>query len=418
MTQAANTAERKRSITRWNRRLGLALAVIFPLSYLVAWMHDQWPHGILGSWLAAFDIGIQASATVVLLMHGAFAFHIFGFPAPRFTLRSLNGYFGYLVLLLYLLAQTANGKPSYDYLHISALVLIALHVCIALRLASKRPKNTGPSLQSDFRRLVSPDAELLEKYAQSSPDPAATALAVRRLTAVRGQVDVLFGIDLAVESGQVVALLGNNGAGKTTTLRAIAGLESATTGKVEIAGRDVSPLTPAGRAALGLGLVVGGQAVFAPMTVTENLELFGHRLNAADRRERFNQLHQVFPWLVERGDQVAGTLSGGEQQMLALARAFIDPPKVLLVDEFSLGLAPRIVDEITALIRDIAARGTAVLLVEQSAHVALALASRVLVMGRGRITLDRPVEDVQADPALLEQAYLKSVDSESSEAMA
>ena len=408
MATPPGSPERKRSITRWNRRLGVTLAIVFPLSYLVAWLHDDHSTGLAGSWLAALDIGIQAGTTVALLMHGAYSFYVFGFPAPRLTLRSLNGYAGYLVLLLYLLAQTAVGKASYDWLHLSALALIACHVVVAVHLARQRPPSDQPGLRSDVRALVSPDAELLEEYAAAPEVAGAPALTARRLSVARGQVQVLFGVDLSVAPGEVVALLGNNGAGKTTTLRALAGLDEALSGTVTIAGRDATPLTPAGRAERGLGLVVGGHAVFAPMTVSENLALFAHRVPAAVRQQRLAELTAVFPWVIERGSQLAGTLSGGEQQMLALARAFLDPPRVLLVDEFSLGLAPRIVEEIVALVRAVSERGTAVLLVEQSAHVALGLASRVLVMERGRITLDEPVETIRAEPGLLERAYLQS----------
>lgn len=411
MTPAPGRTERKRAITRWNRRLGLALIVAFPLSYLVSALHDRWTTGALGAWLSAVNVAVQVIATLILLAHAAYSFYVFGFPPPRRNLRTLNGYLAYLVLLIFLLSQTAVGKePMWTALAWTSYALIASHVVVALVLRRRRPPSDGPTLRQDARALMNPDAEALDTIAavraHRPQSPAPPVLEARGLHVRRGRVEVVFGIDLVVQPGEVVALLGANGAGKTTTLRALAGLETAVAGSVRLDGDDVTTLSPAGRSALGMALVVGGAAVFGPMTVQENLEMFGHRLDPGTRHARLEQVAQLFPWLADRAGQTAATLSGGEQQMLAVSQAFIAPPRVLLIDEFTLGLAPKIVAQLMALVREIAAQGTAVLLVEQSAHVATQLASRILVLERGSITLAEESRTVLDQPDLLQSAYL------------
>ncbi len=405
--------DRKRGITRWNRRLGWALLIMFPFSYLAAWMHDKWPDGALGSWLAAVDVGAQVIATVLLLSHAAYSFYVFGFPAPRWTLRTINGYAAYLVLLLYLLSQSAVGKGTiYTVLTIASFIVIGLHVLIAAWLAYQRPPRPEPSLREDARALVSPDAAPLEEiYATIAAGHRPTdkpALVADGLDVVLGKVHVLFDVDLSLQPGEIRALLGNNGAGKTTTLRTLAGLQRAQSGSVHLDGFDVTPLTAAGRAELGLSLVIGGNALFGPLTVEENLRMFAYRSTEPERElnRRIDRVKEMFPWVGERSEQVASTLSGGEQQMLAVSQALLVQPKVLLIDEFSLGLAPRIVGQLMELVRTIAHEGTAVLLVEQSANVALNLADRLSVMERGRIVLDEPADVLRESPDRLASVYL------------
>ncbi|MEI7647278.1 MAG: ABC transporter ATP-binding protein, partial [Actinomycetes bacterium] len=261
--------------------------------------------------------------------------------------------------------------------------------------------------------LMSPDAEILDaiearKEAGDIPQ-AKPALVGTNLDVSLGQVQVLFGVDLEINAGEIAVLMGNNGAGKTTTLRTLSGLQSADLGAVLIDGFDVTGLSPAGRAELGLSLVVGGRAVFGPLTVRENLELFGYRLPQS-REEvdaRIATVVAKFPWIGERANQLASTLSGGEQQMLAVSQALIVRPKVLVIDEFSLGLAPKIVGQLIDLVREIAKQGTAVLLVEQSASVALDLADRIYLMERGRIVFNETGDVARANPERLTQMYLQ-----------
>jgi branched-chain amino acid transport system ATP-binding protein len=407
--------ERKRSITRWNRRLGIALMVVFPLSYLTSWLHDQNTEGALGSWLSALNVLIQVLSTVVLFTHAAYSFYVFGFPSPRLSLRTVNGYAAYLVLLVFMLSQTAVGtEPIATRLAWTSYVLIVVHVVIALILRRSRGTDPDDDLRRDVKALLSPDAEVLgeiaERRAEVEPAEGTPALESRRMSTSLGSVQVLFDVDLRVLPGQVVALLGNNGAGKTTTLRTLAGLERASNGSILLDGDDVTPLTPAGRAELGLGLVIGGRAVFAPLSVQENLEVFSMRLPVDQQAGAVAAALEAFPWLAERAAQRAGTLSGGEQQMLAVAQAFVTRPRILMIDEFSLGLAPKIVEQLADAVRRIADAGSAVLLVEQSAPIALGIADHVLVMERGRIRLSEPTATLVADPALLTRAYLEGSD--------
>jgi branched-chain amino acid transport system ATP-binding protein len=415
---AAARTERKRSITRWNRRLGLALVVVFPLSYLTSWLHDQYTDGALGSWLSALNVLIQVVSTVILFTHAAYSFYVFGFPSPRGNLRTLNGYAAYLVLLVFMLSQTAVGtEPIATRLAWTSYVLIAVHVVVAWILRRSRGTDPDDDLRKDVRALLSPDAEVLDEIAarraEVEPGDGTPALEARRVSTSLGSVQVLFDVDLRVMPGQVVALLGNNGAGKTTTLRTLAGLERATNGSVLLDGDDVTPLTPAGRSELGLGLVIGGRAVFSPLSVQENLEVFSMRLPADRQKDAVAAALDAFPWLAERAEQRAGTLSGGEQQMLAVAQAFVTRPRILMIDEFSLGLAPKIVEQLASAVRRIAESGSAVLLVEQSAPIALGIADHVLVMERGRVTLSEPTATLAADPSMLARAYLEGTDDAS-----
>ena len=209
---------------------------------------------------------------------------------------------------------------------------------------------------------------------------------------------ILDEVDLEVRRGEIVALVGNNGAGKTTLLRTLCGLQQPSRGRVELAGVDVTGSTAAARARLGAVLVVGGQAVFGALTVEENLRLFASRLDleGAVLEEQLATVYAEFPWIAERRSQLAATLSGGQHQMLAVAQGLLGRPEVLVVDEFSLGLAPVIVDQLAAMVRTINERGTAVLLVEQSVQLALDLADRVYVLDRGRMALVAPAAELLA----------------------
>jgi branched-chain amino acid transport system ATP-binding protein len=409
--------ERKRVVTRWNRRLGWALVVVFPASYVVDWWDGNVGDNALGAWLSLFNVGIQVLATLVLLAHAAYSFYVFGFPSPRWNLRSLNGYASYLVLLVYLLSQAAvNIEPQAQILLITAFILIGLHVVMATILARRRPPRDEPDLREDWRAAVNPDAQILDGIAASQA-PSTTrgpVLSAKAVDVTLGSVKVLYGVDLEVREGEVVALLGNNGAGKTTTLRALSGLQKVTAGRIDLDGHDVTGLSAAGRAHLGLTLVTGGQAVFGELSVRENLEMFayGVDLSTAQRDERVDEVMSTFPWIADRANQPASTLSGGEQQMLALSQALLVRPQILLVDEFSLGLAPKIVGRLMELVDAIAGSGTAVLLVEQSANVALELAQRVYVMERGRIVLVDTADALRQSPERLSDVLLQGANAE------
>ena len=222
-----------------------------------------------------------------------------------------------------------------------------------------------------------------------------------------GDVAVCRGIGFAVEEGEIVTLIGGNGAGKSTTLRAVAGALVPRSGRIRFAGEDITRLPSFERARRGIALVPEGRHVFPFLSVRENLEMggFKYRRDAARVRRLVDQAFAMFPRLKERASQHAGTLSGGEQQMLVLGRAMMSEPKLLCLDEPSLGLAPLVVQEIFRTIRAINQQGTSVLLVEQNARYALETASRGYVLQTGAIIASGACTALREDPRVKE-AYL------------
>ena len=211
-------------------------------------------------------------------------------------------------------------------------------------------------------------------------------LELRGVRAAYGRIEVLHAIDLDVDKGEVVALIGSNGAGKTTTLRTISGLMHPTAGKISLDGRDITYLGPAEIVSRGLCQSPEGRRLFARMSVLDNLMLGSYsRRDQAGIRDDLKRVFTLFPRVEERRHQIAGTLSGGEQQMVAISRALMARPKVLMLDEPSLGLAPILVETIFNVIREINSQGTPILLVEQNAHKALEIATRAYVIETGHI---------------------------------
>ncbi len=234
----------------------------------------------------------------------------------------------------------------------------------------------------------------------------APLLEVRGLVLGYGRTDAVKGIDLSVEAGRVVTLIGANGAGKTTTLRGLSGLIRPRAGYIRLAGNDISSLAANRIARLGIVQVPEGRQVFANMTIDENLRMGAYLLS--DRAEEAHRRERVlarFPRLAERHTQSAGLLSGGEQQMLAIGRAMMADPKLLLLDEPSMGLAPRFVEEIFRIISEFKAEQRTILLVEQNARAALEIADQAYVLESGRITLSGPAAQVANDASVV-AAYL------------
>ena len=226
-------------------------------------------------------------------------------------------------------------------------------------------------------------------------------LEVRRLNAGYGRVQVLWDVDLAVEAMQIVALVGANGAGKTTLLRAISGMIRSRSGSITFQGHQISGGSIESIVDLGVAHVPEGRRLFSGLSVRENLVLGGWRRNNRD----LSRVLQLFPALGQRLDQIASTLSGGEQQMCAIARGLMGEPSLLLIDELSLGLAPIMVDEIVARLPEVAASGTAVLLVEQDIDTALTVSQFGYVLETGRITKSGASRELLAD-ASFQSAYL------------
>jgi branched-chain amino acid transport system ATP-binding protein len=220
-----------------------------------------------------------------------------------------------------------------------------------------------------------------------------------------GADEIVHGIDLAVDAGSIVAILGPNGSGKSTFVKALLGYLRITRGSVRFAGRDIVGLGASAIAALGMGYVPQLNNVFKPMTVLENLEMGGYRLPASARAARIAALFETFPMLRERQGQVAGTLSGGERQLLAMARALMPAPSLLCLDEPSAGLSPLKVREVFDHIASIAKLGSAILLIEQDVHSALAVADRGHVFAAGRVAFAGTPAAIASDDRMRE-AYL------------
>ena len=234
----------------------------------------------------------------------------------------------------------------------------------------------------------------------------AALLSVRQAEVAYGGIQAVKGVSLEVRAGELVSLIGSNGAGKTTTMKAITGLLPLVGGQIELMGRDIRGLGPWDLVQQGLAMVPEGRGVFTRMTIVENLQMGAYiRRDAARVADDIERVFATFPRLKERRDQLAGTLSGGEQQMLAMGRALMSRPQVLLLDEPSMCLSPLMVDKIFEVVHEVSAQGVTVLLVEQNASRALHMADRAYVMESGLITLSGPALDLLHDPKVRE-AYL------------
>jgi branched-chain amino acid transport system ATP-binding protein len=221
-----------------------------------------------------------------------------------------------------------------------------------------------------------------------------------------GQIHILEDLELEVGDGELVSLLGGNASGKSTTLKTILGLVRPATGTVEFAGEDVTGKSTSYRIARGIAIVPENRRLFAPMTVLENLEMGAYlKKNGHRRDDDFERVYSLFPLLHERRNQLAGTLSGGEQQMVAMGRALMSHPKLLLMDEPSMGLAPILVERTFQIIQQVNEAGVAMLVVEQNANMALSIADRGYVLSTGRLVLEGPARELLAHEDL-RKAYL------------
>ena len=233
-----------------------------------------------------------------------------------------------------------------------------------------------------------------------------TLLKVTGLKVAYGGIQAVKGVDFEVREGELVSLIGSNGAGKTTTMKAITGILPINDGDIEYMGKSIRGQGPWDLVTQGLAMVPEGRGVFARMTIVENLQMGAYiRKDKADIQADIEKVFGIFPRLKERADQLAGTLSGGEQQMLAMGRGLMSRPKVLLLDEPSMGLSTMMVDKIFEVVREVSAQGVTVLLVEQNASRALAIADRGYVMDSGLITMSGDAKEMLNDPKV-RAAYL------------
>ena len=236
-------------------------------------------------------------------------------------------------------------------------------------------------------------------------------LDVTGLTVSYGHIEAVREVSFRVAQGTIVSLVGPNGAGKTTTLNAISGIVPAAAGSIRFQGRDITRMSPHRRVSEGIVQIPEGRLVLANMTVRENLELGGFRRPASEIRSTIGAMEERFPILADRHKSPAGTLSGGEQQMLAIARGLMAKPKLLLLDEPSLGLAPLLVQTIFEIVGELHSEGLTILLVEQNARQALSVSSHGYVMESGKIVLDGSAKQLMADQAVID-FYLGQVQTE------
>jgi branched-chain amino acid transport system ATP-binding protein len=231
-------------------------------------------------------------------------------------------------------------------------------------------------------------------------------LSVKDLTVHYGAIQALQGVSFEVEQGEIITLIGSNGAGKSTTLNGISNVVKKTRGRVEFNGGDISALSPDKIVAAGLAQVPEGRRIFANLSVRDNLEMGAYtRRDHGGIRQDLEMVYELFPRLKERARQIAGTLSGGEQQMLAMGRGLMAKPRLLLLDEPSMGLAPILVDEIFEVIRRINQAGATILLVEQNAYKALGIAARAYILETGRVIKSGPAAELMKDDTV-KAAYL------------
>ncbi len=264
-------------------------------------------------------------------------------------------------------------------------------------------------IRNDLSLVVVELQEELEEHKRQAADPSAIpVLQLNNVDFSYGHVQVLFGVGFEVRRGEVLALLGTNGAGKSTALRVAAGLVTSDRGVVRLNGRTVTYATPEQRSRLGIHLLPGGRGVFGEMTITENLEMggFAYRSDRADLRRRIERVLGMFPALEGARGKRADTLSGGQQQMLALAIALLHDPQVLMIDELSLGLAPIVVQELIEVVERLKGEGVTMIIVEQSLNVAAAIADRAVFMEKGQVRFEGPIADLVERDDLARAVFL------------
>lgn len=267
----------------------------------------------------------------------------------------------------------------------------------------------GDTVNADLDRMIDELVEEEELRVLREVGAHLPLLACRNIDFSYGQLQVLFDVNFTVDDGEMVALLGTNGAGKSTLLRVISGVGLPTRGTVRLEGGDITYLDAERRVPLGITQIPGGKAVFGPMSVIDNMRVYGfsHGRDKVAIDRGIEESFAAFPRLAERRDQAAATLSGGEQQMLALSKAFIVRPRLLLIDELSLGLAPKIVAELLEMVQRINATGTAVVLVEQSVNIALSTVEHAYFMEKGEMRFDGPAADLLGRDDLLRSVFLE-----------
>ncbi len=351
-------------------------------------------------YMAVFFQALGSGANAVLTP-GVLAVISLGVP-PR--MRSLGFATGSIFILLGAVFIPVIGGIGDAYgLRVGLLVFLPVYLVGSFLLSS-----AGGPLNGDIKKIQ--QSALTQAEARRRRNEGDTQmLLIRGLDAGYDQTQILFGVDLEVSDGEIIALLGTNGAGKSTLLKAISGILTPTAGAVIFDGEDITTADAIQSAHLGIAQVPGGRGIFPSLTVGENIRASGwmYRKDKAYLDTAVARILEYFPILETRWDTAAGSLSGGEQQMLSLAQAFIAKPKLLMIDELSLGLAPTIVEQLLEIVRAIHAEGTTIILVEQSVTVALRLAQRAVFMEKGEIRFAGPTADLLARPDVLRSVFLQ-----------
>jgi len=321
---------------------------------------------------------------------------------PRIRGFALSTYSVFSIPAL-LFGPLFGGLADNFGLRAAILMLLPVYLVGAFIIMS-----AGSSVDADIRAARAAAMAALESR-ESKKSGKAKLLVVRDLDVHYDQVQILFNVDFEVEEGEIIALLGTNGAGKSTLLRAISGTTHASNGAIFFDGDDITHLPPSAHAAKGIVQVPGGKGIFPSLTVAENLRLAAWLYRSDDEyvKTATESVLDRFPALRARLHEPAGNMSGGEQQMLTLGQAFLSKPRLLMIDELSLGLAPAVVEQLLEIVKAIAKTGTTIILVEQSVNVALTIAQRAVYMEKGEIKFSGPTAELLASPDVLRSVYLK-----------
>lgn len=349
----------------------------------------------------AIAMNVVISGVIVILVPGIFAALSLAVP-PK--VRSFGFSVAALWILPGLVALPVIGSLADHFgIRTGLLAMVPIFLVGAFVIAA-----AGSEVNADIKRVwtsAAAQSEVLYERRQGR----VKLLLVRGLDVDYDGVQVLFGVDFEVDEGEIVALLGTNGAGKSTLLKAISGLVEASAGAVVFDGRDMTYTPPDETAGRGVTQVPGGQGVFPSLTVRENLALAGwlHRRDRDTARERVSRVLDTFPVLAGRLDEPAGNLSGGQQQMLTLGMAFVERPRLLMIDELSLGLAPTVVGQLLEIVKELRDAGTTIVLVEQSVNVALQAAETAYFMEKGEIRFHGPTAELLERPDVLRSVFLE-----------
>ncbi len=370
-----------------------ALIALFPAAgYLVIAVSPWLPLSIAASAIASFAVPVLGP-TVNTLMSLIIPARVRGFALAAALMFIAPG--------LFIIPLAGWLADSYG-IRYGIFVLVPVFLLGAAILGS-----AGTSVEADMRAATA--AAAASAATRVGPDgEAPKLLVVKDLDLHYGQVQILFNVDVEIEEGEIVALLGTNGAGKSTLLNAIAGTSTPSNGAIYFAGENITFLPASEHVKAGIVTVPGGKGVFPSLSVDENLQLAGwpFRDDPDELAAALARVHEFFPILRERGAEAAGSLSGGEQQMLVLGQAFLARPKLLMIDELSLGLAPVVVEQLLEIVRAIHASGTAVVLVEQSVNLALTVAERAVFMDKGEVRFTGPTAELLQRDDILRSVFL------------